>query len=556
MENNKKEKTWFKLYPEGFPKTLDYPNKRLDSPLEETANETPGKTALVFFDKKINYRELNKLSNQFACALQEKGIKKGDRVLFLLPNCPQVIIGFYGALKIGAIPIPLNPLYTARELKYFFKDAEPRIVVTLDKFYDKAKEAEEVTPQIEQLVVTNIADYFPTVKKILGKLMRKIETFDWDKGVSFKDFLSSDEDYNKVDINTKKDTAVMIYTGGTTGKPKGVMLTHFNIMSNAFALVDNWIKKIEMTSALMIVPFFHIYGINVVLNWMVKRKGKIVLVPKFNTKETIDLIQKYNIDYLPGVPAIYSAIWKYYQDHPEIEPFKSVKLCASGTTSISSYLWEKLGTMTPNSYVVEGYGLSETSPLLLVDPITSKYKKEVGAVGIPIFDTKIKIVNPDTEEECEVGEAGEILAKGPQVFKGYWKKEDKTEEVFTEEGWFRTGDVGRKNEKGIFFIEGRLDNMINVRGEKVWPREVEKVLEDHPKIREVAVVGVQDNYYGQTIKAFVSLREGDPPSEKDIIAYCKDKLISYKVPQMVEFINELPKSKMRKIQHHKLREKE
>jgi len=548
------DRPWFKYYPEGIPHHLDYPEVPLYQFLDDSAEKYPDKVALIFYGKEITYKELKELSDRFASALQNLGIQKGDRVAFLLPNCPQFVIGFYGTMKAGAIPVPLNPLYTGEELKYFFKDAEPRVMVVLDTFYEKVKEAEKVTPQLERIIITNIADYFSIPKRILGKLFGKIKTFKCEDSIKFKNFLNVPSRYNPVEINQKEDTAIILYTGGTTGEPKGVMLSHFNVISNTFAL-DKWLKKVKFESAIIVVPFFHIYAISAVFSLGVLRGIKFVLLPKFKTEETIQIIQKYKINYFPGVPAMYAAFWKYYQKKRQHSFLESLTLCGSGTTSISSYLLEKIKKMAPQSFLVEGYGLSETSPLLSIDSLSNKYKKKIGSVGIPFVDTDMRIIDPETKRELPLNQPGEIIVRGPQVFKGYWKKLEKTKEVLRN-GWFHTKDIGRFDKDGMLYIEGRLDDMINVRGEKVWPREVEKVLESHPKVQEVAVIGVKDDYYGQAVKAYVVLKKDYQSSEKELVEFCKGKLAPHKVPGMVEFIESLPKSHLGKTLHYKLRKRE
>lgn len=549
------DRPWFKYYPEDVPHHLDYPEIPLYQFLDDSAEKNPDKTALVFYGKEMTYKELKELSDRFASALQKLGIQKGDRVLFLLPNCPQFVIGFYGTMKAGAIPVPLNPLYTEEELRYFFKDAEPRVIVALDMFYEKIKEAEKVTPQLERIVITNITDYFPTPKRILGKLFGKIKSFKCKGSTKFKDFLNVSSHYNEVKINPEEDIATILYTGGTTGEPKGVMLSHFNIVSNVIG-IDLWSKSIKFESLLIVVPFFHIYGIQAGLSFGFLRKARIFLLPKFRTQETMETIQKYKINYFLGVPAIYSAFWKYYRKNPQKYNLSSLTLSPSGTTSISSYLWEKIKKMAPFASVLEAYGLTETSPVVSIDSPAKNYIKKTGSVGIPFFDTEIKIIDPETQKELSSNQSGEIVVRGPQVFKGYWRKTQKTKEVLKKDGWFYTKDIGRMDEEGILYIEGRMDDMINVRGEKVWPREVERVLESHPKVQEVAVIGIKDEYLGQAPKAYVVLKEDYHSSEKELIDFCKDKLAPHKVPRMIEFVEKLPKSRLGKTQHYKLRERE
>ncbi len=551
------ERPWFKFYPEGAPHHLDYPEVPLYQFLDDSAEKYPERPALIFYGKKISYRELKELSDKFARALQEFGIQKGDRIFLLLPNCPQFVIAFYGAMKIGAVPIPFNPLYSAEELKYFFHDAEPRIVLSLDTFYDKVQEAAKVTPQIEKIIVTSIADYFPSFQRAMGKLFKKIPSPQCPNAVSFLDFIKESEPkYNPVQINPKEDIAVIIYTGGTTGEPKGVMLTHFNILSNMTA-VDCILntEKIKISVWLTSVPFFHIYGIGPALQWGIMRQATIILLPKFNSKEAIGLIRKYKVDYFPGIPAMYSAFLNYYEKNKKEPILNSVNIASSGSSSFPASVIEKIKEILPNAFLMEVFGATETSPGITMDMPGKNYKKKNNTVGIPFLDTDVKIINYQTKEELPYGEVGEIIVRGPQIFKGYWRKPEKTKEVLRD-GWFYTKDIGRIDNDGLLYIEGRLDDMINVRGEKVWPREVEEVLEQNPKVRDVAVIGVTDDYYGQAIKACVVLKEGEMATEEEMIEFCREKLAPYKVPHLIEFFEELPKSNLGKTMHYKLRERE
>ncbi|HOL90327.1 MAG TPA: AMP-binding protein [Candidatus Pacearchaeota archaeon] len=546
------DRPWFKYYPKDVPHHLDYPEIPLYQFLDDSAQKYPNNTALVFYGNEIKYKKLKELTDRFANALQNLGIQKGDRVLILLPNCPQTVIALYGTMKAGAIPVPLNPMYTDKELEYFFKDLEPRIVITLDGFYDKVEKASKTTPQIEKIITTNISDYFPLSKRVLGRLFGKIQTINCPNAVSFNGFIkNSKPQYNEIKINPKEDIAVILYTGGTTGEPKGVMLTHFNIVSNVTA-IDNWFKDTKIESSLIVVPLFHSFGITPTLSWSVLKSRKIFLLPKFHPKECAKLIKENKIQFFAGVPAMFAALWENFKKEEIV--LDSLILCGSAGASLSSYLWQSIQKMAPNTIVVDPWGLSEASPMATMTPLSPIFKREINSIGVPVFDTDVKVVDSETKEELPVNESGELIIKGPQVFKGYWKKEEKTKQTL-KDGWIYTKDIGRMNKDGLFYYEGRLDDMINVRGEKVWPREIEEILESNPKIQEVAVVGVKDDYYGQAIKACVVLKEGMEASEKEIIDFCKDKLAPHKIPHMVEFFNELPKSIVGKILHYRLREK-
>jgi long-chain acyl-CoA synthetase len=545
---------WLKMYDNYAPTSLDYYDEPIFYLIDRVAKESPQKIALSYFGTNISYGEYEELINKFAHALQLSGIQKGDKILIMAVNCPQSLIAMHGAMKAGAIPVPLNPLYTAEELKYFFNDLKPRIVVTPDSFFKNVEEAAKTTPQIEKIISTNISDYFPPIKKFLARLTKKVLVVDCPQSINFKDFINVSPDFEKVDIDSKKDIALMVYTGGTTGEPKGVCLTHFNMMASAVS-IDRWFKDVKLESGLLVVPLFHIYGCGPIINFVGIRGGKLVIQPKFSTAETLKLLQKEKVNGLFCVPAIYSAFIKHYQDHPNEPKLKNVTFCASGSTPISSYVWKNMQNIIPNSYFIEAYGLSETCPDVIMDPAKPSYKKELGSVGIPTPDVDVKIIDLETGEDLPPNSSGQIIIKAPSVFLGYWNKDEKTKKAL-KDGWFYTGDTGRMNKDGVFFVEGRMDDMINVRGENVWPREVEQVLEKNPKVFDVAVIGVKDEFFGQAIKACVVLKDGASSSEKELIDYCKESLVPSKVPHVIEFFKDLPKSNIGKTLHAQLRKKE
>jgi long-chain acyl-CoA synthetase len=547
------DRPWFNLYPENSPKNLAYPEVPVFHYIDKHAAESPDSIALTFYDRDISYKEFKDLTDRFARALQEYGIQRGDRVMILAVNCPQNIISIYGCAKAGAVPVALNPLYTAKELEYFFKDIEPRLVITPDAFYANAVEAAKSTPQIERVITFNLSDYFSPIKKVLARLLKKIEVIKCPGSIDFNEFLKVSPEYNHPEIDVFNDPALIVYTGGTTGEPKGVVVTHYNMVSNAYGIHYWYNDYVGPKSFLLVVPIFHIYGAGLIMNWPFINKGRLVIFPKFHTKEIIDAIKKYRIDGLFGVPAIFSALINYFKENPKEKPLDFVKLVTSGSAPISAYTWQQGKETFPKASLIEGYGLSETCSVFLVDPLSKKYTKGAGMVGIPLLNMDVRIVDPHTNEELPVGESGEIVTKGPIIFKEYWRKPEKTAEAM-QNGWFHTKDIGRINNEGAFSIEGRLDDMINVRGEKVWPREVEKVLEENPKVQEVAVIGVKDDYYGEKIKACVALKSNEKATEKELIDFCRAKLSPQKIPHMIEFYKELPKSNLGKILHYKLRQ--
>ncbi len=547
------DRKWEKLYSGKLALNMEIPEKPIHYFLDKAAIEDPDNVALSFYGRDIKYGEYKELTDKFARALQSEGIQKGDKIMILAANCPQNIIALYGSLKAGAVPVLLNPLYTAKELEYFFKDAQPRIVLCLDAFYAKVSEAAKATPQIEKIITTNVSDYFSPIKRVLARLLKKVEVVDCEGSILFDDFIDCSSDYNEREVDVMEDPAVIVYTSGTTGDPKGVVLTHYNFVSSVVS-IQEWLREITPRCFMLVIPIFHIYGCAVVLNWPILAKGKLVIVPKFHVKETIGLIRQHKVEGFFGVPAIYLALINYFKENPKQERLTSLRFCSSGSAPIASYAWQQLGEIFPNANLTEAYGLSETTGPFLMDPYFKGYEKKFGSVGIPFPRTDVKIVDPETLEDVSIGENGCVVVKSNLIFKEYLNKKEKTAQVF-KDGWFLTKDIGRMDERGVFYLEGRLDDMINVRGEKVWPREVEKVLEDHPRVKEVAVVGVREDYYGERVKAWVVLEAGSSINERDLIEFCKEKLTMYKVPREIEFLDELPKSNLGKTLHYKLREK-
>lgn len=549
---------WLKQYSAGVSANLEYPEIPVYEILEKSAKQYAGKVALSFYGKDISYKELNELSDKFANALQNYGVKKGDRILFLLPTCPQFFIAYFGALKAGAITIPLNPLYTAKELEYFFQDAEPRLVITLDVFYEKMQSAAQITPQIEKIIVTNLADYFSPIKRVLGRLLKKVPTGPTGDAEKFNDFINIEAKYNQVDINPQEDLALIIYTSGTTGTAKGAMISHFNIVA-ANVNVSHWVgpmKKINSDSVFFtVVPTFHIYVPGFAAVWPIMEGGRNILLPKFQTKEAIEMIVKEKVNVFFGVPAIFSAFLKHFSSNPAAPKFTSLELCSCGSAALPDYLVKDLKEFMPNNIIVEAYGATENTGIASLDPYDNNYKKALNSVGIPFLSFDVKVVDPETREELPYNTKGEFAIAGPQVFKGYWKNPEKTAKCL-QDGWYYSNDIVRMDENGSIYVEGRMDDMINIRGEKAWPREIEKVIEDHPKVKETAVVGVKDDYYGEKVKAFVVLHDGHEVADHELKDFCKDKLVKHKIPHEVEFVGELPKSHIGKTLHFKLRQKD
>ncbi len=557
------DKPWLQFYDPGVPESIDYPDDTLDALLANTARRFPDRPAIIFFDKQLSYRELDEAVSRFAAALQHLGLEKGDRVAVHMPNCPQFVIAYYGTLRAGGVVVPTNPTYTPRELHHQLNDSGARVVVTLTMTLDRVQAVRDETP-VEHVIVTNIKDYFPPLIKLLFTLfkekkeghaadIRGLPNTSW-----FLELLRRHSPESRRPAGTTKDDlAVLGYTGGTTGVPKGAMLLHRNLVANALQ-VRAWTPGLREgeESVLGALPLFHSYGMTTVMNFAVAVGGAMILLPNPRELDRIlKLIDKYQPTFFPGVPTLYTAI----NNHPDVQKYnlRSVKYCLSGAASLPVEVQKKFEELT-GAKVVEGYGLTETSPVTHANPLNGRRKP--GSIGIPMPDTLAKIVHIETGEELPVGEVGEIVISGPQVMAGYHNRPKETQATLRTDAdgrvWLHTGDVARMDEDGYFYIVDRKKDLIIASGYNVYPREVEEVLYEHPKVLEAAVVGVPDPYRGETVKAFVVLREGEMATEEEIIQFCRDRLAPYKVPKLVEFRDSLPKTTVGKILRRQLAEEE
>jgi len=562
------DRPWHKFWPKNVPKNIDVPIKNFAEVFEETVKKYPNKAALIFEGKKVTYKELDQYSSSFANFLQkELGIKKGDRVAIYLPNIPQFPIALLGIWKAGAIAVPHNPLYVERELEHQLNDSGSKVIITLDEvgginFYQRVASVKDKTP-VEHIIVTNIGDFLPSIKAILGRLLGKVPKKKKIPGTyDLMDILKNyPPEYEKIDIDPLEDVALLQYTGGTTGVPKGAMLTHTNLLHNAFG-VKVWGPVTEKDVMMGVLPFFHIYGMTVSLLTSLVSGATIILVPRFEVEKVLQLVQKYKVTFFPGVPTIYVALINY----PNITKYdlSTIRACISGAAPLPVAVRRRFMELT-GGILVEGYGLSEASPVTHVNPMDDVEKIRDGSIGIPFPNTDAKIVDVETGEELPPGEVGELVVKGPQVMKGYWNRPKETEETL-KDGWLHTGDIAKMDEDGYFYIVDRKKDMINAAGYKVWPREVEEVLFKHPAVKEAAVIGVPDPYRGETVKAYIVPKD----EYKDVLAnegkkeelireldkFCREHLAAYKVPRLWEFREELPKSLVGKVLRRVLREEE
>ncbi|MFZ5595426.1 MAG: long-chain-fatty-acid--CoA ligase [Bacillota bacterium] len=550
------QRPWLKMYPEGVRPNLDYPEILVHDFLEETAKKYPNRNAFILAGRKLTYTQFRDQVYRMATALSKMGVKQGDRVGLMLPNSFQMAISIYATLKIGAIGVSINPLYTERELEHQINDSGLETIVFLDLMGNKVMNVAEKTP-IKRLVATGIQDYLPFPLAVLYKFKVK-QMGQWvelpkDRGIMrFNDLIRNNPpNPPRVDIKPD-DIALLQYTGGTTGFSKGAMLTHRNLVANVTQLLEI-VKDIAEEGKevfISMLPYFHAFGLTVCLNCSIRFGATQILIPRFDVKMILESISKYKATFFPGTPTMYIAMLQY----PDLKKYDitSLKGCISGAAplplEVQKNFQEKSGSM-----LVEGYGLSECSPVTHCNPLGSTVD---GSIGIPLPDVECKIVDKDTgENEVPVGEIGELCIKAPQVMKGYWNKPEENEKVFRD-GWFYTGDIARMDENGKFYIVERKKDLIIAGGYNIYPREVEEVLYEHPKVMEAAVAGVPHEYRGETVKAFIVLKEGQTATKEEIVDFCKERLAAYKVPKIVEFRQELPKTLVGKVLKRVLVEEE
>ncbi len=548
------EKPWFRFYPKEVPRSIDYPNVTLSEALRQSAQNFADNPAIIYFGKRISYRELDGLVDRFAAALQDMGVKKGDRVGVQLPNIPQFVIAFYGALRAGAICVACSPLYKARELEHQLNDSGTETLVCMDTLYPIVQEIRDGT-KLRDVITTSPRDYLPPLLRTLAPL-KGIKSH---KCPGAMDFLAVMKKYgpNPKPVAVKPDElALLQYTGGTTGVPKGAMITHRNLIANAAQCeVELPIRRgidINVTA----LPLFHIFGMTCAMNAPVLTGTTMLMIPDpRDPKAILSAIGKYKATVFCSVPTMYVALI----NRPDIKKYdlSTVRACLSGAAPLPVEVQKKFEQLT-GGRLVEGYGLTESSPVSHVNPLDDPKKNRPGSIGIPVPDTEAKIVDLETGlRDLKTNEVGELVLKGPQVMQGYWNKPDETK-ITLKGGWLFTGDIAKMDEDGYFYIVDRKKDMIDVSGLKVWPREVEEVLYEHPAVNEAAVIGIPDAYRGETVKAYVTLKPGyqGKVTEEDIIKFCKEKIANYKAPRLVEFRESLPKTLVGKILRRTLKEEE
>jgi len=548
------EKPWFRFYPKEVPHSIDYPNITLSEALKQSAQNFAENPAIIYFGKHISYHELDELVNKFAAALQDMGVKKGDRVGVQLPNIPQFVIAFYGALRAGAICVACSPLYKARELEHQLNDSGTETLVCMDTLYPIVREIRERT-KLRNVITTSPRDYLPPLLRTLAPL-KGIKSHKCPGAMDFLAVMKKCGPNPRPVAVRPDELALLQYTGGTTGVPKGAMITHRNLIANAAQCeVELPIRRgidINVTA----LPLFHIFGMTCAMNAPVLTGTTMLMIPDpRDPKAILSAITKSKATIFCSVPTMYVALI----NRPDIKKYdlSTVRACLSGAAPLPVEVQKKFEQLT-GGRLVEGYGLTESSPVSHVNPLDDPKKNRPGSIGIPVPDTEAKIVDLETGlRDLKTNEVGELVLKGPQVMQGYWNKPDETK-ITLKGGWLFTGDIAKMDEDGYFYIVDRKKDMIDVSGLKVWPREVEEVLYEHPAVNEAAVIGIPDAYRGETVKAYVTLKPGyqGKVTEEDIIKFCKEKIANYKAPRLVEFRESLPKTLVGKILRRTLKEEE
>ena len=549
------EMPWLNRYDEGVPHHIDYPEVPLFELLAEAAKKYPESACTIFKGARITYREMDALTDRLAAGLASIGIRKGDQVGIFMPNTPQFVMAYFAILKLGAIVVAVNPLYSPREIEHQANDAGIEIMLVMSNFYNLIKDVQPKT-KIRTVVVTNIKETLPSILAFLFTLTKekkggfRIELAEGDHWM--QDLINSHqpEDRPQVDVSPD-DNALFQYSGGTTGISKAAIAIHRNLVANALQ-IQSWMVQVEdgQETVLMAIPLFHVYGMVVGMLFGINTGAALVMVP--NPRDLDDLLsnaQKYKTTIFPGVPTLYNAINNY----PDVQAGKydlsSIKVCISGSAPLMRETKEKFEAVT-GGILFEGYGLSEAPTATHCNPLLGENR--TGSIGLPLPDVECRIVSLDDEVTVlSTGEIGELVIKGPMVMKGYHNMPTETANSLRD-GWLYTGDIARMDEDGYFYIVDRKKELIKPGGYQVWPREVEEVISENPKVLEVGVAGVPDPYRGETVKAWVVVKPGETLTEQDIKSWSSERLAKYKVPSQVEFRDELPKTTIGKILRREL----
>ena len=540
-------KPWLAHYAPGVPKGIEVAERSVHQAFDEATERAPGRPAVVFYGRTITYRELRDASDRLANALASLGVRKGDRVALYLLNSPQFIIAYFAALKCGATVTPISPVYTSHEVRYQLEDSGARAIVCQDILYDKVQKSGAA---VDLAIVTNVNEYLPALKRMFARKAEVGGKVHW-----LQDLLKKyPAQPPRVTIEPGKDLAALPYTGGTTGNPKGVMLTHYNLVA-AQAMGQATFSVFEPGKEVILafLPFFHIYGQVVIMLNGLCQGNLLVLFTSPDTEAILEAMERYRATVFYGVPTLY----EYLKDHKDTNKvdWRRLKLVLSGADTLHDSTMKGWAKRT-GSNIIEGYGLSETCATSHVNPL---HRPKSGSFGCPIPGMQAAVMNGETLEFVPPGQTGELVLSGPNVMQGYWKRPEETARSFVEKSgvrWMRTGDIVRMDEEGYFHFFDRSKDLIKFKGYSIFAKDVEDVLYGHPQVKAAGVIGVADPTVGQRIKAIVVL-QGDARgkvSEEEIKSYCRQQLAEYKVPHIVEFRGELPKTDVGKVSRRELRE--
>jgi long-chain acyl-CoA synthetase len=551
------DRLWYQWYEPNVPYDVSVPSMPLHELLSQTAQRFPTREAVHFMGNGIQYRQLNEMANRFANWLIQLNVQPGDRVALLLPNCPQFVIAYYGGVRAGAIVCPANPTYTEEELRVQLEDSGAKTVVCLSMLYNKLASIQEDLPGLKHVIVTNIKEYLPFVTRTLFTFARErreghhVDLPDDSRHHWWNDVLDSGGEHDPAIPTQVDEIAALQYTAGTTGTPKGVMLTHRNLLvgaEHARLWLINVTAEEQQDSILGVIPLFHTYAQTTVMNYAVLVGGRSILQPRFDVKDVLTAINQVEPGFLPGVPSMYRVL----ADARDVNKYdlQSLKACISGSAPLTEKVQTRFEELS-GARLVEGYGLTE-APVTHCNPIQGN--RRIGTIGIPVPGTDAAVFDLETgTRQLGNNEPGELAVRGPQVMKGYWNRPEEMKKVLRD-GWLFTGDIAERDDEGFFRIVDRKKEIIIVGGLNVFPSEVEDVVNNHPGVSESVAIGIPDEYRGEAVKLFVVPEEGVEVTERDLITFLRERVAQYKVPKAIEFRSELPKSLIGKILRRKLSE--
>jgi long-chain acyl-CoA synthetase len=554
---NYQDKPWLKSYQSGVPEKINYEEICMPDILDRTAAQFSQKDALIFMGYKLNYAQFKDMVDRFATCLVDFGVKKGDAVAILLPNVIPCVVAYFAILKIGAITVMNNPLYSDRELEHQFNDSGSKVLIALDLLGNRMIDLRPKT-KIKQIIITSIGDYLPFPKSLLFPLVAKKKKLAADVKAApdvykWKDCIAKYDPNPPKVKNSFTDVAMYQYTGGTTGVSKGVELTHANLSKQVQQLRD-WFLTFNDGEEIMLgaLPYFHVFGMSCAMNLSVFRGWSQVLVPKPQPEPLLEAIKHFKPTFAPLVPTMYIGML----NHPDLKKtdMSCIKGAFSGSAPLPVEVISDFERIT-GAVIVEGFGMTETTPVTHINPFAGGARK-VGSVGVPISDTLCRIVDLENgTQDMPVGERGELIVKGPQIMRGYKGKPEETANTL-KDGWIYTGDIATMDDDGYFFIVDRKKDMIISGGYNVYPRDIDEVFYMHAKVQEACAIGIPDSTRGESAKVFIVLKEGETSTQEEMLAFAKTKLAVYKLPTEVEFRKELPKTNVGKILRKELRAEE